>query len=77
MAEDYCAIDLAWLRRRGCLKTGTSGRLTWSWAGRETGSVGYRSEPGGFRLIYRARRPDQLMPGGASAAEGVLPNLGG
>jgi hypothetical protein len=57
--EDYLAIDLAWLRRRGCLKPGTSGCLTWSVATTKTGSVRYRMEATGFRLIYRIRQTDE------------------
>jgi hypothetical protein len=34
-------------------------RLTWSVATTETGSVRYRTEPNGFRLIYRIRQPDE------------------
>jgi hypothetical protein len=58
--EDYLGIDLAWLRCRGCLKPGVSGSLTWSVATTQTGSVRYRTEPNGFRLIYRSRQPDEL-----------------
>jgi hypothetical protein len=58
--EDRFAIDFAWLRRRGCLKPGTSGRLTWSVATTETGSIRYWTEVTGFRLIYRIRRPDEI-----------------
>jgi hypothetical protein len=57
--EDYHAIDLAWLRRRGCLKPGASGSITWSMETRELASVRYRTEPNGFRLLYRIRQPDE------------------
>jgi hypothetical protein len=53
--EDYLAIDLAWLRRRGARSPGYSGRITWSRRGQETGSINYRIEHAGLRLIYRTR----------------------
>jgi hypothetical protein len=67
--EDYYAIDLAWLRRQGARSPGHSGRVTWSRAGRETGSITYRIERDGVRLIYRSRAyggdwedVDELVP---------------
>ncbi len=54
--EDYKQIDIAWLRRETSLTLGDTGRLTWSRNGQETGSISYRIETGGLRLIYRTRR---------------------
>ncbi len=53
--EEYRRIDLAWLRRNGYLHAGNSGNLTWSRGGNKTGSINYRVETGGLRLIYRTR----------------------
>lgn len=53
--SDYHSVDLAWLRRRACLRPGYSGSLTWSRCGTKTGSIGYRVETNGLRLIYRTR----------------------
>lgn len=55
--EDYRSIDLAWLRREGSWKLGSTGRLTWSRGGVVTASIGYRVEMQGLRLIYKTRRP--------------------
>lgn len=55
--EDYLAIDLAWLRRKGCLHPGNAGDLTWSRGSYKTGSIKYRVEAGGLRLFYRTRPP--------------------
>jgi hypothetical protein len=54
--EDYHAIDLAWLRRKGCLKNGYAGRITWSRGGAEPTSIGYRVEQAGLWLIYAPGR---------------------
>ncbi len=54
--EDYKQIDIAWLRRETSFAPGDTGRLTWSRNGHETGSISYRVEDGGLRLIYRTRR---------------------
>jgi hypothetical protein len=50
---DYRTVDLAWLRRKGARHVGYSGKITWRSRGEVTGSIGYRLEPGGLRLIYR------------------------
>ena len=54
--EDYLSIDIAWLKRQGSLTSGGSGNITWSRNGKTTGSIGYRSELGGLRVIYRTRQ---------------------
>jgi hypothetical protein len=52
---DYRTVDLAWLRRKGARHVGYSGQITWRNRGEVTGSIGYRLESGGLRLIYRTR----------------------
>ena len=53
--EDYLAVDLAWMKRKGCLRTGYAGQITWSRAGAVFASINYRVEQAGLRLIYRTR----------------------
>ncbi len=53
--HEYHSVDLAWLRRKGCLRPGYSGKLTWSRCGVQTGNIDYRVEAAGLRLIYRTR----------------------
>jgi hypothetical protein len=67
--EDYRAVYLAALRRKGFLKPGYSGRITWSRGGSVTAWIEYRVESLGLRLIYRTRPPggewrdvDELFP---------------
>ena len=55
---DYHTIDLAWMKRRGYLATGYAGSLNWSRGGNQTGSIRYRVEQTGLRLLYRTRRRD-------------------
>jgi hypothetical protein len=50
--NDFHAVDLAWLRRKGARKPGWSGTIRWSRAGRQTGSIGYTLEHCGLRLNY-------------------------
>lgn len=57
--EDYLSIDLAWLQRQNSLKHGNSGTITWSRRGQERGSIRYRTEADGLRLIYRASKGGQ------------------
>jgi 5-methylcytosine-specific restriction endonuclease McrA len=51
--SDFHALDLVWLRRKGARKPGWTGTITWSSAGRKTGSVGCTLESSGLRLQYR------------------------
>lgn len=68
--EETHSIDLAWLRRRGYLRVGAFGVLTWSCRGVQTGSVGYRVDALGLRLSYKTKRAegqdwqqvDELIP---------------
>lgn len=53
--EDYRDIDVRWLKRRGCLKPGYSGSITWSRRGEITASIGVRAELGRVVLDYRSR----------------------
>lgn len=46
----YHAIDLAWLRYRGCLTLGSTGELTRSRSETVTGSIRYSIEANGLRL---------------------------
>ena len=50
--EGAHGIDLAWLRRRGMLKTGNRTTLTWSSGGQPTGSIGVLVQADGLRLMY-------------------------
>lgn len=53
--HDYHSIDLAWLRRKRLLNDGRWSTVTWSRAGRETGSIRIDCLPDGVRLVYRRR----------------------
>ena len=52
--ESTHAVDLAFLNRRGMLVLGYVGSLSWRSSGRRTGSIGFRSETTGIRLLYTA-----------------------
>ena len=52
--EETNRIDLAELSRRGALVLGNGSSLAWSRGGRQIGSVSYRVEASGLRLIYTA-----------------------
>ncbi len=54
--HEYHSIDLAWLRRKKLLNLGHWSTVTWSRAGRETGSVRIECLQWGVRLVYRQRR---------------------
>ena len=53
--EDHLSIDLAWMKREGMLIQGNSGNIRWTRGGNLTGTIGYRVEATGLRLIYRTR----------------------
>jgi len=53
--HEHHSVDLAWLRRKGYLRPGYSGSVTWSRFGQKTGFIDYRVETDGLRLIYRTR----------------------
>ncbi len=50
------SIDLTYLARNRRLRPGVSGQLSWSRHDTQTGSIGYRVEESGLRLIYRIRQ---------------------
>ena len=54
--HEHHSVDLAWLRRKGYLRPGYSGSVTWSRFGQKIGFIDYRVETDGLRLIYRTRR---------------------
>jgi hypothetical protein len=56
--SDFHAIDISWLRRKGARNVGYSGTIRWSRNRQETGSIGYRVEATGLRLIYRTTPRD-------------------
>ena len=67
--HEYHSVDLDWLRRKRYLRTGYSGKLTWSRGGTPTGNIDYRVEASGLRLIYKTRSHggewrdvDELVP---------------
>ena len=51
--DDYRSIDVRWLKRRGMLRPGASGSLTWSRRGEVVGSIQIQAEPERVRLKYR------------------------
>jgi hypothetical protein len=72
--EDYLAVDLAGMKRKGCLRTGYAGRITWSRNGAVFAFITYRVEEAGLRLIYRTRSHggawqdiDELIPFASTA----------
>jgi hypothetical protein len=54
--EEYHSIDLAWLRSQHLLHVGRSAVITWSRAGRTTGSIQVEFFENSVRLIYRQQR---------------------
>ena len=67
--HEYHSVDIDWLRRKGYLRTGCSGKLTWSRGGNPTGNIDYRVEVCGLRLTYKSRSHggewrdvDELVP---------------
>ena len=57
--EDLHRIDLAYLRRQGCLQPNRVGSLRWSRGGSQVASIGYRVEPDVLVLDYRTCRPGE------------------
>jgi hypothetical protein len=56
LCHEHHRIDLAWLRSEKMLEAGGWRSITWSRAGRQTGSVRVAAVPGGMALSYRQRR---------------------
>jgi hypothetical protein len=48
-------IDIRWMKKSNMLRPGTTGSLSWSRHGKETGSVGYRMEENQMTLHYKHR----------------------
>ncbi len=48
-------IDIRWMKKNDMLRPGTTGSLSWSRCGRETGSVSCRMEENRMTLHYRYR----------------------
>jgi hypothetical protein len=61
------SIDLAWLRRRGILRTGNRATLTWSRAGEQTGSIGVFVLADGLRLMYAVTAHDGIKSASTSS----------
>ena len=57
LCEHVFGIDLASLKRQGYLFTGSVGKIKWRRHERIVGSIDYRVEDEGLRLIYRTRLP--------------------
>ncbi len=53
--ESQHRIDIRWLKKKGYLRPGSIGSLSWSWNGEQTGSIGYRIEKDQMILNYRHR----------------------
>ncbi|MCW5203227.1 hypothetical protein VU12_09845 [Desulfobulbus sp. US4] len=53
--EGQHQIDIRLLKKQNRLRAGSSGSLSWSRRGRQTGSVGYRTEEDRMILNYRHR----------------------
>ena len=56
--ESYHAIDLAYLRRHGLLKSGRSSTMSWSRGGQHAGSISLIAQHDGVRLLYRTEDRD-------------------
>ena len=54
--NEFHSIDLAWLRRKKLLVAGRWTSMTWSRAGRPTGTINLEIRTDGIRLTYRQRR---------------------
>ncbi len=54
--NEFHSIDLAWLLRQKLLTNGRTTSLSWSRAGRQTGSIRFEYLGHCVRLIYRQRR---------------------
>ena len=53
--ESNTRIELPYLRKRGLLRPGCSGGLSWNRGGEPSGSIRFRTYEGGIDLIYRYR----------------------
>lgn len=55
--ESQRQVDIRFMRRQGTLQSGNAGTLSWTWNGRQNGSVRYRVESERLTLEYRYRLP--------------------
>jgi hypothetical protein len=53
--ESYTRIELPYLKRRGFLRPGCSGSLSWSRGGEPSGNISFRMHEYGMELIYKYR----------------------
>ena len=53
--ESQNRIDIRWLKKRGCLRPGHSGWLSWTRRDKETGLARYRMEADRMILDYHHR----------------------
>ncbi len=53
--ESQSRIDIRWLKKYGSLTPGSTGLLSWSCRGKESGAVGYRIESDRLVLSYQSR----------------------
>lgn len=51
--ESQHRVDIRWLKRRGYLRPGGTGSMTWSRGGEQTGSIGFRMKQNQIVLSYR------------------------
>ncbi|OGR07633.1 MAG: hypothetical protein A2511_17000 [Deltaproteobacteria bacterium RIFOXYD12_FULL_50_9] len=49
-------MDVRWLKKRGYLRPGISGTLSWSWRGEQTGIIGFRMEQDRMGLNYKHKK---------------------
>jgi len=54
--ESQKRIDIRWLKKKGYLRAGTMGSLSWSCRGEQTGSIMYSMVEEGMFLNYRYRK---------------------
>lgn len=54
--SDMRSIDVRYMHRKGLLKIGMSGSLSWSRNGQQVASINFRVEGDALRLMYRSRR---------------------
>jgi len=59
--EETKRVDIRYMRKRGMLRPGSSGQLTWSRCGEPSGSVNYRSFSDRVELSYRFNDEDETL----------------
>jgi len=53
--EEVHSVDIRYMRNQGLLKPNSSGTLSWSCRGEQTGWIRYQAHDSYLRLIYRSR----------------------